>query len=100
MKTEVLNTILRVSEVQELTAGTANELKEEVRLRFVPELTDIELHCEGLEFVDSSGLGTLISMQKLAVQGGGSFRIINPSPSVMQVLELTQLHRVFTIIGN
>jgi anti-sigma B factor antagonist len=100
MKTEVHNTILQVSEVQELTAGTAIELKEEVRLRFVPELTDIELHCEGLEFVDSSGLGTLISMQKLAVQRGGSFRIINPSPSVMQVLELTQLHRIFTIIGN
>ncbi len=100
MKTEVHNTILQVSEVQELTAGTANELKEEVRLRFVPELTDIELHCEGLEFVDSSGLGTLISMQKLAVLRGGSFRIINPSPSVMQVLELTQLHRIFTIIGN
>lgn len=100
MKTELQNKTLLVSEVPELTAGTASEIKEQVRLRFGPELTDIELHCEGLEFVDSSGLGTLISMQKLAVLHGGSFRIVHPSPSVMQVLELTQLHRIFTIVGN
>lgn len=46
------------------------------------------------EFMDSSGLGALISGLKTARQAGGDLRIAAPGPQVRSVLELTNLARV------
>lgn len=48
----------------------------------------------GVEFVDSSGLGALISGLKAARQSGGDLRIASPTPQVQSVLALTSLDRV------
>lgn len=45
-------------------------------------------------FVDSSGLGALIGGLKAARQGGGDLRITDPAPTVMAVLELTNLDKL------
>ncbi|AYJ50685.1 STAS domain-containing protein [Rhodococcus sp. P1Y] len=46
------------------------------------------------EFIDSSGLGALVSGLKAARQAGGDLRIATPSQQVETVLELTNLNRV------
>jgi len=46
------------------------------------------------EFIDSSGLGALISGLKMARQAGGDLRITATPPQVCTVLELTNLNRV------
>ncbi|MGW0158106.1 STAS domain-containing protein [Mycobacterium sp. NPDC003323] len=46
------------------------------------------------EFIDSSGLGALISGLKTARQAGGDLRIAAPTRQVSTVLELTNLNRV------
>ena len=99
MNTEPNNTTLIVSGIRELTAATASDVKSQVRLHFTDGLTGIDLDCSALDFLDSSGLGTLISLQKIARERGGSFRLLSPRPGVLQVLELTRLHRVFEIIS-
>lgn len=48
----------------------------------------------GTEFIDSSGLGALISGLKVARQAGGDLRIAAPTHQVCTVLELTNLNRV------
>lgn len=48
----------------------------------------------GTEFIDSSGLGALISGLKVARQAGGDLRIAAPTKQVITVLELTNLNRV------
>jgi anti-sigma B factor antagonist len=90
---------LVVSNLRELTAGTASEVKSQARLRFSEELKDIDFDCKNLEFLDSSGLGALISIQKLANGRGGKFRILNPQPTILQILEMTRLHRIFDIVA-
>ena len=89
---------LHLSALRELNAATATLVRDDVRLRFTQELKNIDVHCEALEFLDSSGLGALISMQKLVAQRGGMLRLLHPRPSIMQVLELTRLHRLFDIV--
>lgn len=91
-------TTLIVSAVRELTAGTASEAKAKIRIRFSADLKDIDFDCSSLDFLDSSGLGALISVQKLALERGGKFRLLAPRPGILQVLELTRLHRVFEIV--
>ena len=46
------------------------------------------------EFVDSSGLGALVSCLKTARQSGGDLRLAAPSEQVTMVLGLTNLDRV------
>ena len=46
------------------------------------------------EFIDSSGLGALISGLKAARQAGGDLRLAAPTRQVTTVLELTNLNRV------
>jgi anti-sigma B factor antagonist len=45
-------------------------------------------------FVDSSGLGALVSALKSARQAGGDLRLVAPSEQVSMVLRLTNLDRV------
>lgn len=47
-----------------------------------------------VEFIDSSGLGALISGLKAARLAGGDLRIAAPNAQVLSVLELTNLNRV------
>lgn len=93
------DTTLTVSGFRELTAGNAADVKDQIRTRLVAPLTGIDIDCAALEFLDSSGLGALISLQKLALERGGRLRLLKPGPAVMQVLELTRLHRVFEIVS-
>jgi anti-sigma B factor antagonist len=54
----------------------------------------IVIDLSGTTFIDSSGLGALVSGLKAARQAGGDLRIAAPSKQVETVLELTNLNRV------
>jgi len=59
--------------------------------------TRIVLELTGLEYVDSSGLGTFVRLMKEARAAGGDVRLVGPTDEVKKVLELTRLSRVFDI---
>lgn len=50
-----------------------------------------------VNFVDSSGLGALVSAMKALklLKGGGDLRLANVQPPVVALLEIIRLHRVF-----
>lgn len=58
--------------------------------RLVVDMSDVN-------FVDSSGLGALVSALKAlkVVNGGGDVRLANVQPPVTALLEIIRLHRVF-----
>jgi anti-sigma B factor antagonist len=51
-----------------------------------------------VHFVDSSGLGALVSALKTLklLKGGGDIRLANVQPPVAGLLEIIRLHRVFS----
>jgi anti-sigma B factor antagonist len=59
--------------------------------RLVIDLADVQ-------FVDSSGLGALVSALKALklVKGGGDIRLANVQPPVVALLEIIRLDRVFS----
>lgn len=99
MRFEPKDTTLLISEISELTSGFTAEFKDRTRQSFSSGLKDIDLDCATLDFLDSSGLGALVSIQKLAVERGGKLRLLAPKPPVVQVLELTRLNRIFEIVA-
>ena len=54
------------------------------------------LNLKEVDFIDSSGLGALVSVLKKLPPGGG-IKLVAVKESVRSILELTQLDRVFVI---
>lgn len=54
----------------------------------------------GVEYIDSGGLGTLVSFVRRVRQQGGDVKIARLSERARNVFELTRLHRVFEIFDD
>ncbi|MBL9134920.1 MAG: STAS domain-containing protein [Verrucomicrobiales bacterium] len=89
---------LKVTDLKELVAGNASQLREEVRHSLTEECKGVDIDLSQTSFVDSSGLGALIAIQKSLRLHHGNLRLLEPSASAMQVIELTRLHQFFEII--
>jgi anti-sigma B factor antagonist len=50
-----------------------------------------------VRFIDSSGLGALLSGHKQAALHGGKLVLVNIQPPVLSMFEITRLNRVFEI---
>lgn len=89
---------LRVTELKELVAGNASQLREEVRISFQADWRGVDIDLSQTSFVDSSGLGALIALHKALRAQNANLRLVSPSASAMQVIELTRLHQFFEIV--
>lgn len=91
---------LNVSQIKYLVAANAGLFREKVQAAMSPELKVIEVDFSEIDRVDSHGLGALLLVHKTACSRHGEvpLRLLNPQPSVQQVLELTRMHRIFEII--
>ena len=89
-----------VSEIKELGATVAHSLPKKVRSAMPDSLKVLEFDLSDTEFIDSRGLGALISAYRTACSHNGlvTVRLINPTPPIQQILELTRLHRIFEIV--
>jgi anti-anti-sigma factor len=77
-----------------LTVVTAPELRAAVADRITAGDRIIVVDLSGTDFVDSSGLGALVSCLKSARQAGGDLRIVAPTEQVSMVLRMTNLDRI------
>jgi anti-anti-sigma factor len=77
-----------------LDLATAGELKECVATTVSGSQARLVIDLADVPFIDSSGLGALISGLKSARLAGGDLRIANPSEQAKLILQLTALERV------
>jgi anti-sigma B factor antagonist len=56
----------------------------------------IEVDLAGVTFIDSSGLGALVRLQRTATAAGRQLRLVNVPRPVTRILELTGLTELFT----
>src|SRR5688572_20012860 len=101
MKIQQLGETLNVSELPELGAANSTHFRDQIRAAMPPSaLKAIEIDLSQTRFVDSCGLGALIALHKSATSknGGVTVRLLNPTPPVQQIFELTRMHRLFEIV--
>jgi len=53
-----------------------------------------------VEYIDSSGLGTLVGGLKRASEKGGKIALVCNAPQVRKVFEITGLERVFVMFES
>ena len=62
----------------------------------LPELTELVLDFEKLEYISSAGLRVLLSTQKV-MNGQGSMKLLNVNENVMEIFEVTGFSEILTI---
>jgi len=77
-----------------LNMVAAPGLREQLHSLVQSGKTRLVVDLSGVDTIDSSGLGALISGLKAARQSGGDLRIAAPGEQAMAVLDLTNLNRV------
>lgn len=83
-----------VRSVGRLTMATAADLTDVINAAVAGGAPKVVIDLTETAFVDSSGLGALVSGLRRTRQGNGDLRIVAPSEQVAAVLELTNLDRV------
>jgi anti-sigma B factor antagonist len=58
----------------------------------------VDMH--GITYLDSGGVGSLVSVYRHVMRHGGQLKIVRPSPSAARVLDITKLTTVFEIFPD
>ena len=83
-----------ILDVESLDASNAPEAKMFFKQLDLQGCEQAVLNLESVNFIDSSGIGAILSFYK---QMNQQMKLKKPTPTVMSVLELLRLHRVFEI---
>ena len=90
---------LTISDIAELTAVNSGAFRDEVTAALGNSPAVIEIDLSKTRFLDSSGLGALFALYRTAGTSSGlTLRLLNPTPEVRQLLELTQMQQLFEIV--
>ena len=85
--------VIRIS--GELDMVSADDFRKEVDALMEKNCSDnIVLNLEGIEFIDSSGLGVILGRYKKASLRGGKMAIVGAPLQVKRILELSGILRI------
>lgn len=83
-----------------LDLATGSALKEQIKQLFEKEKTAIHLNLGEVEFINSSGLGSLVSIMKEIRLRKGRLTLSNLASYVQEIFEITQLSHIFEIFAT
>ena len=86
-----------LQDTDRLNAANAPELKSKLNEILDTKGTKLVLNLENIRFIDSTGIGALISALKTARQNDGNFQLSSVQQEVYSLLALMKLDKVFDI---
>ena len=81
----------------ELDIYTAPQLKQEIQRLMDAGSARIVIDLDGLDYLDSSGLGLFVMARKRAAEAGGDLELVCSKPRHRRLFELTGLDRVLVV---
>lgn len=85
---------------ERIDAHNSGELKETILHTIEHGDTNIIVQLNDVRFIDSSGLGALLSGHKNAAAKSGRFVLTGCRQQVLSMFELTRLNRIFEIYSD
>lgn len=79
----------------ELDISTADKLKKELHKLVDEDNIDIRLNLEGLDYIDSTGLGVMIGILKRLKIENKEVYIEKPKSNVRKIFSITGLDKIF-----
>ena len=90
--------ILNLQGRLDLSSGSA--LKEQIKTLFNEDKTNVHLNLADVEFINSSGLGSLVSIMKETRLRKGRLTLSNLASYVQEIFDITQLSHIFEIYAT
>jgi len=81
----------------DVTIQTSNQLRNDLKPLFESTLESIHVKLAGVEFMDSSGIATLVEGLQWSKRTGGRFVLSGLTETVRDVFELAKLDTIFDI---
>ena len=97
--TEENGVVVVTPTVRRLDASVAPAFKQAVVAVIVGGKQRLVLDLVGVEFIDSSGLGAMVSILK-ALGGKGAVGLCGASGAVLALFKLTRMDKVFTLFAT
>ncbi len=91
-------TVISVS--GEIDVYTAPSLRERINELVAAGQHDLIVDLEGVEFLDSTGLGVLVGSLKRVRAHDGALRLVCTQEKILKVFRITGLTKVFPIFGS
>ncbi len=95
--TNAPNGVIMVSVDGQLIVANRNELKDKVLKALEAGESKFVLDFSSTEYIDSSGLGVLVSVSKKIREAGGELRLAGLNEDLRMLFELTELDTLFKI---
>ena len=92
--------ILTLSLKGRLDFASSTALKENILDQLKEEKKHIILNLSQVDFINSSGLGTLVSILKEVRLAKGRLALSNLASYVLEIFEITQLSHIFEILES
>ncbi len=97
---EKVNDVLVVDVEGQLIVGNRQELKQKVLEELEKGERKFVVDFEKTGYIDSSGLGVLVSLSKKIREQGGELRLANLNEDLRTLFELTKLDTLFHIADS
>ena len=78
-----------------LTSFEAQAFRDAIQRLLRQGDNNIVLNLNGLDYMDSSGIGELVRNYVAVVKKGGAMKVVGLAPKVEEILKVTQLYQVF-----
>ena len=93
----IQDTIIEIKPIGEVDIYTSPELKNQIFALIEERSSDIIIDGESLEYIDSTGLGVLMSIYKKMQENSLNLKIIYLRPNIYKLFDITGLNKVFNI---
>ncbi|MCM1983402.1 STAS domain-containing protein [Lyngbya confervoides] len=93
-------TLYTIEPTGSFDSSIAPELRRQVQAALTSSATLVILDCQGVSFMDSSGLGELILAYKSLKQAGIGLLLCAINEQVKTLLELTDLAQIFEVFPS
>lgn len=84
----------------EVDVYTSPNLKREISEALDDGCTAVIIDLEHIGFIDSSGLGVLVSALRKVKEQGGTMRLVCTRDSILKIFRITGLDKVFPLFAN
>lgn len=84
----------------EVDIYTSSKFKEEILRAFDTKKTDLLINGKKLNYVDSTGLGSLISILKTVKANNNKIYLEDIKPNIRKLFDITDLDKLFIIRGE
>ncbi len=97
LSNRTLDGVLIVDCAGRIVFGEESALLRDMVKKLILERKQIVLNLSGVNYVDSGGLGTLVSLYTTAHNNGGSIKLANLTQRIGDLLQVTKLVTIFDV---